>query len=158
MCIRDRNTAANKVGLLTKEGTDSYGVEAAYAADSWGLSVAYVYDDNNTSAETTTWGLNGNYSFDLADVSVGYETEETSGLEKSGYFVGATFPEVGPGSVSIGAGTSANFADSETEYMVYEASYSYPVNDGLTITPGVFVEEKAGDDLTGIMVKSSFSF
>ena len=44
--------------------------------------------------------------------------------------------------------------------MTYEASYSYPVNDGLTITPGVFIEEKATgtDDLTGIFVKSSFTF
>ena len=152
------DTAANKVGLLTKEGEDIYAIEAAYTADSWGVSVAYVYDDNATSAETTYWGVNGNYSFDLVDLSVGVETEETSGVEKSGYFVGATFPEVGPGSVSIGAGTSANYKSSETEYMVYEASYSYPVNDGLTITPGVFIEEKSGDDLTGVIVKSSFSF
>ena len=152
------STSDSKVGILTKEGTDSYGIEAAYTADSWGLAVAYVSDDNAASAETTYWGVNGTYSFDIADVSVGYETEETSGTDKSGYFVGLTFPEVGPGSVSIGAGTSANFADSETEYMVYEASYSYPVNDGLTITPGVFIEEKSGDDLTGIIVKSSFSF
>jgi len=152
------NTTANKVGLFTKEGEDLYGVEAAYTADSWGVAMAYVYDDNATSAETTYWGVNANYSFDIADVSVGYETEETSGTSKSGYFVGATFPEVGPGSVSIGAGTSANYTDSETEYLVYEASYSYPVNDGLTITPGVFIEEKSGDDLTGVIVKSSFSF
>ena len=152
------DTDANKVGLLTKEGTDSYGIEAAYTADSWGVSVGYVYDDNNTSAETTTWGINGNYSFDIADVSVGFETEETSGTEKTGYFVGLTFPEVGPGSVSIGAATSANYASNATEYMIYEAAYSYPVNDGLTITPGVFIEEKSGDDLTGVIVKSSFSF
>ncbi len=154
----DGSAAANANGLLTKEGTDSYGVEAAYTADSWGVSVGYVYDDNNTSAETTTWGINGNYSFEIADVSVGYETEETSGTEKTGYFLGLTFPEVGPGSVSIGAATSANYASNVTEYMIYEAAYSYPVNDGLTITPGVFIEEKSGDDLTGVIVKSSFSF
>ena len=152
------DTATNAKGLLTKEGTDSYGIEAAYTADAWGVSVAYVYDDNATSAETTTWGVNGTYSFDLADVSVGFETEETSGTEKTGYFVGVTFPEVGPGSVSVGAATSANYASSATEYMIYEAAYSYPVNDGLTITPGVFIEEKSGDDLTGVIVKSSFSF
>ena len=143
---------------MTKEGTDYYGIEAEYTADSWGLAVAYTSKDNAASAETTYWGVNGNYSFDVADVSVGFETEETSGTDKSGYFVGLTFPEVGPGSVSIGAGTAANYTDAQTEYMVYEASYSYPVNDGLTITPGVFVEETAGDDLTGIIVKSSFSF
>ncbi len=147
-----------KVGLLTKEGSDSYGIEAAYTADSWGVSVAYVYDDNAAAAETTTWGVNGTYSFDLADVSVGYETEETSGTDKSGYFVGVTFPEVGPGSVSIGAATVGNYTDAETEYLMYEASYSYPVNDGLTITPGVYIKETDGDDLTGVIVKSSFSF
>jgi len=43
--------------------------------------------------------------------------------------------------------------------MVYEASYSYPVNDAMTITPGVFLKEIDGkDDETGIAVKTSFSF
>jgi len=153
------NTAANKVGLFTKEGEDIYGIEAAYTADSWGLAVAYVYDDNATSAETTYWGVNGTYSFDIADLSFGVETEETSGTDKTGYFFGATFPEVGPGSVSAAVATTANFTDTATNYFIYELSYSYPVNDSLTITPGVFIEEKAGvDDLTGIMVTSSFSF
>ena len=153
------NTAANKVGLFTKEGEDIYAIEAAYTADSWGLAVAYVYDDNAASAETTYWGVNGTYSFDMVDLSVGVETEETSGTDKTGYFFGATFPEVGPGSVSAGVATTTNFTDTATNYFIYELSYSYPVNDGLTITPGVFIEEKAGvDDLTGIIVKSSFSF
>ena len=145
-------------GLFTKEGTDIYAIEAAYTADSYGVAVAYVSDDGGTGAETTYWGINGTYSFDLASLSVGYETSEKSGTDESGYFVGLTFPEVGPGSVSIGAATKGNFEDSETELMIYEASYSYSVNDGLTITPGVFIEETSGEDLTGVLVKSSFSF
>ena len=153
------SSATTSAGILTKEGTDTYGIEAAYTADSYGLAVAYVSSDNAATAETTTWGINGTYSFDLASVSVGYETTETSGTDADGYFVGLTFPEVGPGSVSIGAGTTANFADGVTETMMYEASYSYPVNDGLTVTPGVYIKEvDGGDDLTGFLVKSSFSF
>ena len=153
------STADSSVGILTTEGTDTYGIEAAYTADSYGLAVAYVSTDNAADAETTTWGINGTYSFDLASVSVGYETTETSGTDADGYFIGLTFPEVGPGSVSIGAGTTGNFADGVTETMMYEASYSYPVNDGLSITPGVYIKEvDGGDDLTGILVKSSFSF
>ena len=149
-------------GILTKEGTDSYGIEAAYTADAWGLSVAYISDDNGTGAETTSWGVNGTYTFEgesLPSVSLGYETQETTATS-SGYFVGLTWPEVGPGSVSVGAATKGNFADDATELMIYEASYSYSVNDGLTITPGVFIQETAGtaDDLTGVLVKSSFSF
>ena len=148
-------------GILTKEGTDSYGINAAYTADAWGVAVAYVSDDNAATAETTSWGINGTYTFEgesLPTVSVGYETSEKSGTDESGYFVGLTWPEVGPGSVSIGAATKGNFADNVSELMIYEASYSYSVNDGLTITPGVFIEETSGEDLTGVLVKSSFSF
>jgi len=154
------STADSSVGILTEEGTDTYGIEAAYSTDSWALAVAYISSDMATDDEATVWGVNGSYTFDstsLPTISVGYETVDT-GTDASGYFVGLTWPEVGPGSVSLGAATAGNFADDATEYMTYEASYSYPVNDGLTITPGVFIEETAGDDLTGILVKSSFSF
>jgi hypothetical protein len=154
------STSDSSVGILTTEGTDTYGIEAAYSADSWGVAVAYVNSDNAAAEETTVWGVNASYTFDntsLPTISVGYETVDT-GTDATGYFLGFTWPEVGPGSVSLGAATAGNFADNETEYMTYEASYSYPVNDGLTITPGVFIEETAGDDLTGIIVKSSFAF
>ena len=154
------STADDTVGILTTEGTDTYGIEAAYTADAWGLAVAYVSTDNGVADETTIWGVNASYAFDntsFPSISVGYEIVDT-GTDATGYFVGLTWPEVGPGSVSLGAATAGNFADNDTEYMTYEASYSYPVNDGLTITPGVFIEETAGDDLTGIIVKSSFAF
>ena len=142
------------------DGADAFGLNAAYSTDSYGLAVAYISDDGGSSTETTTWGLNGYYTFDLASLSVGYETQETGGTDSSGYFVGLSFPEVGPGSVNIAAATTGLFADSATEYLIYEASYSYPVNDSMTITPGIFIEETAAgsDDLTGIAVKTSFSF
>jgi len=145
--------------ILTKEGKDLYGIEAAYTADTYGVAVAYTSNDKAKAAETTYWGVNGFYDFDLATISVGVETEETSGVDKSGYFVGLTFPEVGPGSVSLGLGTQANYKDSETELLTYEASYSYPINDGMTVTPGVYIKEaSSGDDDTGVLVKTSFSF
>ena len=48
-----------------------------------------------------------------------------------------------------------------TEAMMYEAYYSYPVNDGMTVTPLIYIKEDtvaANPDETGIMVKTSFSF
>ena len=48
--------------------------------------------------------------------------------------------------------------DDEDEYYVYEASYAYPVNDGMTITPGIYTSESAAGDTTGVIVKTSFSF
>ena len=144
---------------IVGDEADVYGLNAAYSADNYGVALAYVTDDGGTGAETTTWGVNGYYTFDLASVSVGYETQEVSGTDSSGYFVGLSFPEVGPGSVNVAAATTGLFADSATETLTYEASYSYPVNDAMTITPGIFIEEvDGGDDLTGVAVKTSFSF
>nr|WP_075438880.1 porin [Prochlorococcus marinus] len=142
------------------DGADAFGLNAAYSTDNYGVAVAYVSDDMGSATEKTIWGLNGYYTFDLASVSVGYETSEEGGTDKSGYFVGLSFPEVGPGSVNIAAATTALTADADPEYLIYEASYSYPVNDSMTITPGIFIEETAAgsDDLTGIAVKTSFSF
>ena len=151
--------SSKETAIMTKEGTDIYGIEAAYTADTFGVAVAYTSDDKGTAAETTYWGVNAFYDFDLASISVGFETEETSGTDASGYFVGLTFPEVGPGSVSVGLGTQANYADADPEYLTYEASYSYPINDGMTVTPGIYIKEAAtGDDDTGVIVKTSFSF
>ena len=141
------------------DAADAFGLNAAYSADSYGVAVAYVSDDGGTGTDTTYWGLNGYYTFDLASLSVGFETSDDGTTEKDGYFVGLSFPEVGPGSVNIAAATTGLFADSETETLVYEASYSYALNDGMTITPGIFIKEVDGaDDQTGVAVKTSFSF
>ncbi len=142
------------------DGSDAIGINAAYSTDTYGLALAYISDDMGSATEKTLWGINGYYTFDAASISVGYETDTVGSTDKSGYFVGLSFPEVGPGSVNVAAATTTTFADSETELLIYEASYSYPVNDSMTITPGIFIEETAGtaDDLTGIAVKTSFSF
>ena len=141
------------------DAADAFGLNAAYSADSYGVAVAYVSDDGGTGTDTTYWGLNGYYTFDLASLSVGFETSDDGTTEKDGYFVGLSFPEVGPGSVNIAAATTGLFADSATETLTYEASYSYALNDGMTVTPGIFIKEVDGaDDETGVAVKTSFSF
>ena len=138
--------------ILSEAGDDIYGIEAAYTADSWGVSVAY--SDNESS---TFWGVNANYAFDFATLSAGIESEDSGSATAEGFFVGLSFPEVGAGSLDIGMGTTGNFADGDTEYYIYEASYAYPVNDGMTITPGIYIREGSTDQ-TGIAVKTSFSF
>jgi len=135
------------------EGTgDVYGIEAAYTADSYGVALAYADYDT----DTTAIGLNGYYAFDFATVSAGYESVD-SGTTADGFFLGVSFPEVGAGTFDIGMGTTGNFAEGDTEYYIYEASYAYPLNDGMTITPGVYIKEGATDQ-TGFAVKTSFSF
>ena len=137
--------------ILTEEGSDVFGIEAAYTADSYGVSVAY-----SDSEGTTGWGINGMYAFDFATLSAGIESVD-DGTTAEGFFVGLSFAEVGPGSLDIGMGTTGNFADGDTEYYTYEASYAYPINDGVTITPGVYIVE-GETDVTGVALKTSFSF
>jgi len=137
--------------ILTEESSDIYGIEAAYSADSYGVSVAYA------DAETTTaWGVNGYYAFDAVTLSAGVESVD-DGATAEGFFVGLSFPEVGAGSLDIGMGTTGNFKDGDTEYYTYEASYAYPLNDGVTITPGIYIIEGT-TDVTGVALKTSFSF
>ena len=141
--------------ILGETGVDYYGVEAAYTGEDFGVSLAY------TDQETKTfWGLNGTYSFDVASVSVGFETEDDDAAtdEAFGWFAGVTFDEVGPGSLSLGMSTNGNILEDADEYYIYEASYAYPINDGMTITPGIYTAESAAGDVTGVIVKTSFSF
>ena len=147
-------------GLMTKEGTDTYGAQVAYSTDNYGASVTYADTDS-----ATAWGLNGYYTFDdasLPSLSVGYEFTENEGTtaDQTQWFAGLQWDEGGPGSLGIAAGTKGPQSDGATEEMAYEAFYSYPVNDGMTITPAVFILENATgtDDETGVVVKTSFSF
>ena len=158
-------------GLLTKQGADAFGGQLTYTADSYGASVTYASIESTDSngvkydEDVTYWGLNGYWtpseSGSMPSVSVGYEMgdPEKSGEEDTThYFVGLQWDEVGPGTFGAALGTTAHTAESATEYLMYEAFYSYPVNDGMTVTPVVYIKETSGDDQTGIMVKTSFSF
>ena len=157
--------SSQNTSVLTTEGSDTIGAELAYTGDNYGVALAYVNADGGTGDGTVYWGLNGTYSPEASFVSsisagIELETVDNSGDGAEGYFLGFTWDEVGPGSVSVGGATKGNFGSGVNELMTYEASYSYPVNDAITITPGIFMEETGPgvDDKTGIIVKSSFSF
>ena len=149
----------SQTGLFTKESYDVYGVQAAYNTDDYGVSLSYALTDTSTTTESSFFGVNAFYSFGGPSISIGYESEDPEGAStKEGYFVGIS-SEVGPGEFSVGLSSTANFADTDTETYQYEAAYSYPINDGMTITPGIFIKEvNNADDETGIIVKTSFSF
>jgi len=135
-------------GYFTEEDASTIGLEAAYTTDLYGLSVAYTDDE-----ATTYWSIQGMVAPEgYPSLSVGYETDDD---DADAIFAGLTFSEVGPGSVSLGVASTALSSD---DYYQYELSYSYPLNDGMTITPGVFITETAGEDETGVVVTTSFSF
>ena len=157
-------------GLMTKESTDYYGGQIAYSADSYGVSVTYANLEGVVSTtpatDATGWALNGYYTPDgsLPSISVGYEMGDTASADVNDttqWFVGLQWDEVGPGTLGVAAGSKGAIVDGGTENNAYEAFYSYPVNDGMTITPAVFLLENNGTgetDETGVVVKTSFSF
>ena len=155
-------------GLMSKETLDAYGVNASYTGDNFGVSVTYGLVETSSIDEDTFTAFNGYYSPEgFPSISVGYEIGEDGSVtdktadELTSFFVGLQFDELGPGTAGIALGTKTPTVEKTDEQYMYEAYYSYPINDGMTITPVVFVKETstAGvDDETGVMVKTSFSF
>ena len=152
--------------VLTEESLDGIALNAAYTGEDFGVSLTYSSVETSITEEDTATAINAYYTPEgLPSISVGYETVDIGGAastadEKESVFAGLTWDEVGPGSLGVALGYSNIVEGSDEEYM-YEAYYAYPVNDGMTITPLVFVKENATagqDDTTGVMVKSSFSF
>jgi len=153
-------------GIMTEESTDKYAVNGAYTGDNYGVSVTYANIEDGAK-EDTFWAFNGYFTPDgegLPSISVGYEVGEDGNVtvndEITSFFVGLQWDEFGPGSAGLALGHSGTVENAEEEYM-YEAYYSYPVNDGMTITPVVYVKESSvsgQDDATGFLVKTSFSF
>ena len=162
--------AGPETGIMTDESLDAYGANIAYTADNYGLSATYGNVESTAivaAGEVDTFvALNAYYTFDNGmSVSAGYELGDLGGApattdESVNYFVGIN-GAVGAGELGAALGTSGGQREGTDEELMYEVYYSYPVNDGMTITPLLYVKEQATagtPDLTGIMVKTSFSF
>ena len=157
-----------EAAVFTDESSDAYAFNTAYTGDNYGVSVTYGVVETSTTNEDTYTAFNAYYLPDgsnLPSLSVGYEIGDIGGAastvdEKTSFMVGLSWDEVGPGSAGIALGHSSTIEGSDEEYQ-YEAYYSYPINDGMTITPLIYSKDSAtsgADDTTGVMVKTSFSF
>jgi len=156
-------------GLLTDGGDDAYGAQLTYTADQYGLSVTYANIEVPEAGVVgaTTWALNGYWTPEetgtaVPSVSVGYEFGDLEDVDNDTkqWFVGLQWDEVGPGTLGAALGSNGPIVEDAEELVMYEAFYSYPINDSMTITPLIYVEEQAEgtDDETGVMLKTSFSF
>ena len=156
-------------GLGTEEGLDSYGANVMYTGESYGVSLTYgaTETDEASHFDTDTFtALNAYYTPEgFPSISVGYEwgsdgSAASTADEMTSYFIGIQFDEVGPGTFGAAMGTKTPTIEDAEDLLMYEAFYSYPINDGMTITPLLYIKEFAGatDDETGVMVKTSFSF
>ena len=155
-------------GLSTREGLDSIAGQFAYTTDTYGISITSARIETSETDDDTFTGFNAFFSPEeggLPSISVGYEWGNVGGAasnedETSSYFIGLQWDEIGEGIFGIAAGTHTPVIEDGDELMMYEAYYSYPINDGMTITPLIYTKDMATgtDDQTGVMVKTSFSF
>ena len=110
-----------------------------------------------------TFGVGAYYSPDSipATISVAYDTQDPeTGSDETDFFIGVDY-EVGPGTLSAAYRTASVDDDSDnTDQAGYEVSYSYAINDSVTVTPGIFsIEENDGtNDDSGVVLETSFSF
>jgi len=160
--------AGPETGILTEGSADAFGANVAYDGGNYGVSLTYGVIESGVNENKYT-ALNGYYSLDNGiSLSAGYELGDIGGAaatadESQAYFFGVN-GEVGPGELGAAIGTAGSMtevAGTITEELMYEAYYSYAVNDGMTVTPLIYVKEKATvgtPDETGVMVKTSFSF
>ena len=109
------------------------------------------------------FGVGLNYSPESlpATISVTYDTKDPEGTanDETDLFIGVDY-EVGPGTLHAAWNTTEVDGGSDNlDISGFEVSYSYSVNDGVTITPGFFtVDDGEGEEDTGVVLETAFSF
>ena len=155
--------ASSTVGIGADNGDDVSTFTLGYNGDGFGGGL--VIASNDGEGGTTgydTFGGGIYYSPESIDAtfSVAYDTTDPeTGADATDLFVGVEY-EVGPGVLSA-AYNSTDVDGSDTlDSTGFEVSYTYSLNDNVTLTPGFFTVEdtSTGDDDTGVVVETTFSF
>jgi len=146
-------------GIFTKESEDHYVASLGYDADNWGLGLVYTNDDNTTNSNDTSFGAGVYFRPDgnFPTISVTYDSlSDADATDSSDFMVGLDY-EVGPGTASAAYQSRDTSGTTTSNYEFY---YDYPVNDGVSVQAGVFVEEQSGStaDTTGYVVNTIFNF
>ena len=155
------------LGINTDTGNDVATLTAGYNGDGWGAGLVLATNDGDATGNTNgydAFGLGLNYSPESipATISVAYDTKDPEGTtanDETDLFIGVDY-EVGPGTLHAAwNSTEVDGGSDNLDISGFELSYSYAINDGVTITPGFFtVDDGAGEEDTGVVVETAFSF
>merc|ERR1712159_496933 len=151
------------VGIGGDDGDDVTTLTIGYNGEGWGGGLVLASHDGDNAASTGYDTLGGGIYYSPesipATISVAYDTQDPdAGEERSDLFVGVDY-EVGPGTLSAAYNSTDVDGSSAADSTGFEVSYTYAVNDSMTITPGFFTVEDtgAGDDDSGVVVETVFS-
>jgi len=169
------NGVVASVSFVSLGGADSTkGIGADDADDVSTFTLGYngegfggglVIASNDGEGGTTgydTFGGGIYYSPESIDAtfSVAYDTKDPeTGNEETDLFIGVDY-EVGPGTLSAAYNSTDVDGGDSSDSTGFEVSYTYSINDNVTITPGFFTVEdtSTGDDDSGVVVETAFSF
>jgi len=155
--------ASSTVGIGADDGDDVSTFTLGYDGDGFGGGLVIASNDGEGGASGyDTFGGGIYYSPESIDatISVAYDTTDPeTGADATDLFVGVDY-NVGPGTLSAAYNsTDVDGSDSE-DSTGFEVSYTYSLNDNVTLTPGFFTVEdtSTGDDDTGVVLETAFSF
>jgi len=154
--------ANSSVGIGSDDGDDVSTFTLGYNGDGFGGGLVIASNDGEGGTSGyDTFGGGIYYSPESIDAtfSVAYDTTDPeSGADATDLFVGVDY-EVGPGTLSAAYNSTDVDDGDDNDTTGFEVSYTYSINDNVTITPGFFtVEDSVGDDDTGVVVETAFSF
>ena len=151
------------VGIGADDGDDVSTFTLGYDGDGFGGGLVIATNDGEAGTSGyDTFGGGIYYSPESvpATISVAYDTTDPeTGADATDLFVGVDY-EVGPGTLSA-AYNSTDIDGSDSEDSTgFEVSYSYGLNDYVSVTAGFFTVEdtSTGDDDTGVVAETYFSF
>jgi len=153
-------------GIGGDNADDVSTITVGYNGDGFGGGLVFATHDGDNSAvngvaEYDTFGGGIYYSPESipATISVAYDTTDPdTGADATDLFFGIDY-EVGPGTLSAAYNSTDVDGSDAADSTGFEVSYTYSINDNVTITPGFFtVEDTDGEDDNGVVVETVFSF
>ena len=150
-------------GIGTKESTDGLGAAIGYSNDTYGVTFGYALADGGATAnsDTTYYGATAYYTPEgMGTLSGGVElgTKQGSNKDTSQFKIGYA-TDLGEGTLEVGFGTNGAIDDGSNEVYGYEASYSFPINDGVSMTAfGYIAEVDGSDDSSGLGLTTTLKF
>ena len=169
-------------GFLQDNGRDHITTQLAWVDDSYTIALAYTNADSaNTDGSAnandyTSYGISGTYKFSNdssampSSINAGYgwknpdKVDDSSNIEDGNtWTIGAIWNDAfrDGNNLGLALGTAETHRDDSgyDDPLAWEAFYEVAINDSVTITPAVFnIEKNGADDVSGALVKTTFSF
>ena len=176
------DAADSSKGILRDVSSDIVTTQLALVDDAYTIAIAYTNADNGNTDGTadaddySSVGISGTYKFSddsnlvPSSISAGIgwknpeNTDDASNIEDGNtWTVGAMWNDTLRDGNNLGwaLGTAETHRDDSgyDDPLAWEVFYEVAINDSVKFTPAVFsVEKDSAEDVTGALVKTTFSF